>query len=909
MNMNNDFLKLLDKDQIVIRNRLDEEINKLMMFNKILYVYARIGWGKTTTIIYYASNYLENSTYHKFRIEDNNTRSFLILLIEIISSIEKDINKDKYYNIVDKINFFTNENIWNINNIEEEIKRFINKLVLCLKGNGIKKTIILDDLNMISNNFVKKLLVHFISISPSNYKFIISSTREVPTCFSEFIINREIDTLNSEKLAFNKKEINEFFIKEGIYLEDFEIDEIFLNTFGWPAGMSSILIYLKLDRDRNIKKIFENNDYINDFFNNNIWTTLDERTKKFFMKISLFKGLHIEQCIEITGESKSKELIESITKIKEDGTYELVPIFWDFIKLKSKKLSSEEKIELYTRAGESFEKRNLNLEAAEYYSKAGDSKSEIRNLEKFCSKRKIYMDLSQMEKYIRKIPKDIVLKNPTLCTVMAILEITSYRPQKGEKWYKTLLDIKENMSKERDNIIEKKDKLTIELKKIGNTQIVISNKYERLFKLEKEINNCKNEISKYNEYISKINSNISYVYFMLPQTSNEKIIEEFNNTYKTGNYNGKALENISITLNFPSMICGVKDVSKIWNNYELMGKDVQERITAVYGVYGIEMDKIASAEVDYEKNDINNSLLKLTNAISNCTINGHVDTLFVAYIVLYKFICASGYISEAKRILNEIKNIIEEKDTLYLMRNLNAVYARFYLLNGDIKSAKECTSKHINTKMNFNLLKTYEYLTEARIYISQKEYKIAYSYLEILYRLNSEYKRTRTVIECCILQAIALNRDGDDELALIKISEALEMAEPLNYIRVFADEGEACHEILNKYLKNTKISKKVSSDYLKKVLLETRKFAQMYPKYFKAEEDICKINLTKSEVQILRLIYKGMSNVEISDYLNIKKDTVKFHVKNIYSKLNVNNRIQAAKLANEFGIIEEKQIN
>lgn len=905
--MDKDFLKLVDKDKIVSRSRINEEINKLIIFNKILYVYAEVGWGKTTTIIDYVGKSLEKSIYHEFKNSDNNPKSFLMILIEIINSMENDINMQRYYNIVDRINFFTHKNIRDISRLEEEAKRVVNKLCTCLKEDGARRVIILDDINRITNDFVKELLVYFIRLTPKNYKFILLSTREVPICFSEFIINGEIKVLTSEQLAFNIEEMNEFYIREGIYLKEDEIKEIFINTGGWPAGMNSILMYLKLDRHRNIRKILENNDYINDFFYKSVWMNLDKRTKRFFMKISLFKGLYIEQCIEITGEKNARELLEHIVKIEEDESYKPIEIFWNFIKTKSNILPLEEKIELYNKAGESFEKRNLNLEAAEYYGKAGNTESEIRNLEKFCSNRTVYTDLNSMEKYIRKIPKEIVIKNPTLCTVMAILEITNYRAEIGEQWHKKLLDIKEKLEIERSSIIEKKEKLIIEAEKIRDEEAFLYKNHETLYGYEKEVNKCEIEISKYDEEISSINGKIIYIYLLSPKTSNKRIKEEFNKQYENKNYNIKSLENISLTFNFPSIICGIKDVSTLWNDYdESMNEGLKEGITKVYGIYGVGMEKIASGEVYYEKNQLNKALLKLTNAISKCSRSGHVDTLFVAYIILHKVMCANGYIEDAKRLLNEIKKIIEEKSAVYLMKNLNATYARFYLLNGDLESAKEYMSIYDNREMKFNSIKMYEYLTKARICIAEKEYKKANGFLEILYGLNNEYGCTRNVIECCILQAIALNKDGDEELALSKIGQALKFAEPLNYIRVFADEGEACYEILNKYLKKTDIDKKVNVDYVKKILLETRKFAYMYPKYLKGEKHTSNVKITKSELQILHLIYKGMSNVEISDYLNIKKDTVKFHIKNIYSKLNVNNRIQAIKIAEELGIIKER---
>ena len=53
-------------------------------------------------------------------------------------------------------------------------------------------------------------------------------------------------------------------------------------------------------------------------------------------------------------------------------------------------------------------------------------------------------------------------------------------------------------------------------------------------------------------------------------------------------------------------------------------------------------------------------------------------------------------------------------------------------------------------------------------------------------------------------------------------------------------------------------------------------------------------NLTERELEVLSLIAKGCSNQEISDNLFISLNTVKTHIKNIFQKLEVEDRTQAA---------------
>ncbi len=71
----------------------------------------------------------------------------------------------------------------------------------------------------------------------------------------------------------------------------------------------------------------------------------------------------------------------------------------------------------------------------------------------------------------------------------------------------------------------------------------------------------------------------------------------------------------------------------------------------------------------------------------------------------------------------------------------------------------------------------------------------------------------------------------------------------------------------------------------------------------KLAERIGSPELSDRELQVLRLMARGKSNLEISTALSIAEGTVKFHVKNILSKLAVSDRTQAMIVALKRGII------
>lgn len=55
--------------------------------------------------------------------------------------------------------------------------------------------------------------------------------------------------------------------------------------------------------------------------------------------------------------------------------------------------------------------------------------------------------------------------------------------------------------------------------------------------------------------------------------------------------------------------------------------------------------------------------------------------------------------------------------------------------------------------------------------------------------------------------------------------------------------------------------------------------------------------LSKCELEVLKLIAEGRSNTEIATALYLSPSTIKTHVRDIFNKLGVNNRVQATVVA------------
>lgn len=100
------------------------------------------------------------------------------------------------------------------------------------------------------------------------------------------------------------------------------------------------------------------------------------------------------------------------------------------------------------------------------------------------------------------------------------------------------------------------------------------------------------------------------------------------------------------------------------------------------------------------------------------------------------------------------------------------------------------------------------------------------------------------------------------------------------------------------YRKNTDLKFRNMEKELQSYVLQLNRFKNNTLSKSLREKAI-KFDLSGREVDVLRLISEGKTNTEISESLNISINTVKSHIKSIYVKLDVSNRVQVLKKINE----------
>ena len=142
-----------------------------------------------------------------------------------------------------------------------------------------------------------------------------------------------------------------------------------------------------------------------------------------------------------------------------------------------------------------------------------------------------------------------------------------------------------------------------------------------------------------------------------------------------------------------------------------------------------------------------------------------------------------------------------------------------------------------------------------------------------------------------VLQALAAE---EIEEGLKFLGEALRLAQPEGFIRTFSEAGDALVPLLQEAAQRG-----MKTEYVGKIL---KAIGDGDKKAAMASSALVE-PLSERELEVLRLLAAGLSNREIAQKLIISTGTVKTHIHNIYGKLEVHNRTQAATRARELNLV------
>jgi len=209
---------------------------------------------------------------------------------------------------------------------------------------------------------------------------------------------------------------------------------------------------------------------------------------------------------------------------------------------------------------------------------------------------------------------------------------------------------------------------------------------------------------------------------------------------------------------------------------------------------------------------------------------------------------------------------------------IRALEANILIRQGDLASARYVLAD-VPAHAAFSYLHLDLYMAYVRLLLSQQQTAEAMHWLAQLEGFIRERGYWRYLITIRLLQA----RCAPDS-PLVYLTEAVELAAPEGYFRLFLDEdGE-----IFKYLGQARST--------------APGFVDTLVQRYRASGEAPIESLSERELEILRMVAQGLSNAEIAERLVLSVGTVKQHINHIYGKLDVRSRTQAIVKGQSLGL-------
>jgi LuxR family transcriptional regulator, maltose regulon positive regulatory protein len=289
-----------------------------------------------------------------------------------------------------------------------------------------------------------------------------------------------------------------------------------------------------------------------------------------------------------------------------------------------------------------------------------------------------------------------------------------------------------------------------------------------------------------------------------------------------------------------------------------------------------EWNELDAAERDWQRSAL------LARQLEN------TDRPVACQVVLARLRLAQGDVAGAAAILAEAEQAVSQHGFVLQVPDVAAARVLTYLRQGDVAAAADLAQAHDLP------------LSQARVHLAQGDPAAALAVLEPYRRQMAEKAWADEELKALVLLAVALDARGERAEAVEVLDEALALAEPGGFIRIFVDEGAPMGRLLYEAC-----SRGVHAGYVRQVLaaFPATEPAQAAPSRASAGGSRLAEPLSARELEVLDRIADGLTNQEIADRLYLSLHTVKAHVRNIHAKLGVSSRTQAAARGRALGLL------
>ncbi|MGC9357109.1 MAG: LuxR C-terminal-related transcriptional regulator [Anaerolineae bacterium] len=872
------------------RSRLIDRLNDgLGLGHRLTLISAPAGFGKTTLLSEWASHAAQPAAWLSLDESDNHLTRFLSYLVAALQQVEPHLGRA----IPETLRAPQPPPV------ETLITSLINQ-INALTGDLI---LVLDDYHLVTSSQIHQALGFLLKHQPNNLHLVIATRADPPLPLARLRGRRQLTELRQAQLRFTAEEAAIFLKRlSGLDLSAGEIAALEERTEGWITGLQ--LAALSMRGCENVSGFVSSfsgsHRYVLDYLTEEVLLRQPEEIREFLLSTSLLERLSAPLCDAVlaTDESANERINKSASERQDTSQailehleaanlfvvslddqrvwYRYHRLFADLLRARLEELHPDRVPHLHHRASVWYEQEAMLDEAMKHAIASGDQARAAQIVESHGRSLLMHGELTTLLRWISDLPEETIQTSAVICInhawallltgqlngieerlqqVEKLLEGHSKDPRQGD-----IAVIRAYRAAQEGDVAR-----TVDLARLALERLPPSKQGERgvaFFVL-------------------------AGAHLMAGDWGSAK------DAFAQAAAVGQQGENLHIAV---PALNSLADIQALQGHLHQAQRTAREAVDLVTGTSGQPLPIAAGAlsalaELAYEWNDLDEALAYASRSLDLGRLWGNSDTLGISYLTLAEILAAHGRLHEAQDVFREAERFSQEASLLpTFFPRLQRTRVRLWLARGDLAAAAAWAK--VVTFDPRHPVYAETSLALARVHLALGNPGNTLQILSPLLEMARTQNLTSWLIEGLALQALAHHAQRDEEQALATLTEALTLAQPGGYVRRFVDIGPAMLPLLKEAA-----ARGIVPDDLLAALGDVADRPKPSPAQPLIEP------LSDREIEVLSLVAQGLSNREVGRRLHIAESTVKSHLNNVYGKLGVDNRTQAAAKARTLNII------
>jgi len=870
--------------KVIPRSRLRKILESRITQFRLALVCAPAGYGKTVLLADWARASSLPVSWLSIAGEEQDGESFLRYLFAAWERVQPEIAKTSLGILLES----------NSPDIKAVLSAFLN----AASQTQNHLIFVLDDFHLIEDKGIHEVLVFLLDHLPSNLHFILAGRSEPPLPLARYRAHQQLLEIRTDELRCTREESAAFLNQSmGFELSAVRIDSLHDDTEGWIAGLQLAALALRSRPEGNDdpRLVSGQHRFIADYLAEDVLERLPVELQDFLMKTSILDRLCGALCEAVTWAKESQELLE---RLERDNLF-LVPLddqrewfryhqlFADFLYQELNKRHPQLTSDLHRRAARWYLTHELPEEALRHAIACRDAGLVMQIGEQYFEAKLLSGESRVLTRWLDSFPEQWQFEYPLIGLYRAAVLLFTGALEDSARY---VGEVEQRLA------LEENEETRWPLARVSAVRCSIACFQNDLARAESYANRALQDLPEEDHaFRAVIHHALGDTYRRNGRWEEARICYlRVLDQVHTPTFRIRSVHVYGALADLELQQGRLHESATLWRKALAIIEARESR--GIFPLPLIGWVYIRMGEIFYEWNELEKATDYLSNGLERSELGGDVRAMIAAYLLEGHLKLASGDITKAAECLEQARLLAENALFPDWIGRFGRFQLEVWLAQDRLRSAMDWADTMLQDhQFEGQLEKEAAQLTMARALIVRGDPDSlgrAKRSLKDLVEVARAEGRTGVQIEALALQALANWKRGERPGAMIDLENALRLAKPEGYVRLFVDLGLPMARLLQEAQ-----SRGIMPEYVQ-VLLAAFNSALATPR-----KSVLPEPLTPREQETLNLIAAGLTNQEIAEQLVVSPETVKKHAASIYNKLGVRSRTQATARARELGLL------